>query len=112
MQLKLPIKETTAKVDEGATILVLGEKVYHKNWVHALAEGGGTMVFEGLPQFAVRVFPLNETFNRVQLIALGRQETLKSSLYMRTKKIIKKATDNSKQPQKEFEFKEGKEEVI
>lgn len=111
-QLKIPVKENIVTQDNsGPKVLVIAEKLLAKGFIHALAEGGGTIGFDGNQVFAVRIVPVDGTYNRIQLVCMGRQESLKSSLYWRPK-AVKTATNNSKQPQlkqplKEFEFKDG-----
>ena len=115
-ELIIPIKETmkTEPTKDGG--LAIAEKVFHKGFLHALAESGGNIQFDDLRPFNVRIEPIDGTFVRVLLVVEGRQSTLKSFLYSRPKKEDSSAGRNTskkeKPPLKQFAFKEGGEEVI
>lgn len=89
--------------------IVLAESVYHKLNIHALAEGGGVLKFKGFSMFGIRIIPIDGEMNKVQLIAVGKNDSIDTSIFRREKKIMEKP---KKEEQVAITFKEQEVEEI
>jgi hypothetical protein len=108
MQKKLPKLTIASPEANKDDMTVLCEKTVHKGFFHMLAESGGLIAFSDTSLFAVRIVPMNDKFNAVQIVTQGKQgATMKSNAYQRSKAAVK-----SKKPQKKVKSIEIKDEGV
>ena len=81
MQLNLPNTPTTTL----ETVLV--EKVFHKGFLHGLAESGGNLVIPDFPAFFIKVIPIDAQFNKVQILSKGKESNVRNAIFFRPKVV-------------------------
>lgn len=70
--------------------VIIAEKIYHRNLLHAAAERKQTMPFKDSP-FYLEFIPTGKDFTLIRLMACDKDNPIKYTYIPRAKKIITKA---------------------